>query len=55
MTHFQVLIIGGGNAGISTAAQLLGKKRVFKLLLLNLPINITTSPPGHLWVLAFLI
>jgi sulfide:quinone oxidoreductase len=27
MTHFQVLIIGGGNAGISTAAQLLRKKK----------------------------
>ena len=27
MTHFQVLIIGGGNAGISTASQLLRKKR----------------------------
>jgi sulfide:quinone oxidoreductase len=27
MTHFQVLIVGGGNAGISTAAQLLRKKK----------------------------
>jgi sulfide:quinone oxidoreductase len=27
MTHFQVLIVGGGNAGISTAAQLLRKNK----------------------------
>lgn len=27
MTHFQVLIVGGGNAGISTAAQLLRKRK----------------------------
>ena len=27
MTHFQVLIVGGGNAGISTASQLLRKRK----------------------------
>jgi len=27
MTHYEVLIIGGGNAGISTAAQLLRRKK----------------------------
>lgn len=31
MTHFQVLIIGGGNAGISTAAQLLRKNKKLQI------------------------
>ena len=29
--HFQILIIGGGNAGLSVAAQLLRKKSSLKI------------------------
>ena len=35
MTHFQVLIIGGGNAGISTAAQLLRKKNNLQIAIIE--------------------
>lgn len=35
MTHFQILIIGGGNAGISTAAQLLRKKRNLQIAIIE--------------------
>ena len=35
MTHFQVLIIGGGNAGISSAAQLLCKKRDLQIAIIE--------------------
>ena len=35
MTHFQVLIIGGGNAGISTAAQLLRKKKDLQIAVIE--------------------
>ena len=35
MTHFQVLIIGGGNAGISTAAQLLRKKKNLQIAIIE--------------------
>ena len=35
MTHFQVLIIGGGNAGISTAAQLLRKKKGLQIAIIE--------------------
>jgi sulfide:quinone oxidoreductase len=35
MTHFQILIIGGGNAGISTAAQLLHKKRDLQIAIIE--------------------
>lgn len=34
-THFQVLIIGGGNAGISTAAQLLRKKKDLQIAIIE--------------------
>ncbi len=39
-THFQILIIGGGNAGISTASQLINKKR-------NLDISIIDPSEFH--------
>src|ERR1044072_5435171 len=35
MTNFQVLIIGGGNAGMSTAAQLLRKKKNLKIAIIE--------------------
>lgn len=35
MTHFQVLIIGGGNAGISTAAQLLRKRKDLQIAIIE--------------------
>lgn len=35
MTHFQVLIIGGGNAGISTASQLLRKKKDLQIAIIE--------------------
>ncbi len=35
MTHFQVLIVGGGNAGISTAAQLLRKKKDLQVAIIE--------------------
>ena len=35
MTHFQVLIVGGGNAGISTAAQLLRKKKDLQIAIIE--------------------
>ncbi len=35
MTHHQILIIGGGNAGISTAAQLLRKNRKLDIAILD--------------------
>jgi sulfide:quinone oxidoreductase len=35
MTNFQVLIIGGGNAGISTAAQLLRKKKNLQIAIIE--------------------
>jgi len=35
MTHFQVLIIGGGNAGISTAAQLLRRKKDLQIAIIE--------------------
>jgi sulfide:quinone oxidoreductase len=35
MTHFQVLIIGGGNAGVSTAAQLLRKKKDLQVAIIE--------------------
>lgn len=35
MTHFQILIIGGGNAGISTAAQLLRKKKDLQIAIIE--------------------
>jgi sulfide:quinone oxidoreductase len=35
MTHFQVLIIGGGNAGISSAAQLLRKKKDLQIAIIE--------------------
>jgi len=35
MTHFQVLIIGGGNAGISAAAQLLHKKKDLQIAIIE--------------------
>ena len=35
MTHFQVLIIGGGNAGISTSAQLLRKKKDLQIAIIE--------------------
>ncbi|HEU5165600.1 MAG TPA: FAD/NAD(P)-binding oxidoreductase [Chitinophagaceae bacterium] len=35
MTHFHVLIIGGGNAGISTAAQLLLKKKGLQIAIIE--------------------
>jgi len=35
MTHFQVLIIGGGNAGISTAAQLHRKKKGLQIAIIE--------------------
>lgn len=35
MTHFQVVIIGGGNAGISTAAQLLRKKKNLQIAIIE--------------------
>jgi sulfide:quinone oxidoreductase len=40
MTHYEVLIIGGGNAGISTAAQLLRRKK-------NLDIDIIEPSDKH--------
>jgi sulfide:quinone oxidoreductase len=35
MSHFQILIIGGGNAGISTAAQLLHKKKDLQIAIIE--------------------
>lgn len=35
MTHFKVLIVGGGNAGISTAAQLLRKKKDLQIAIIE--------------------
>src|SRR6188474_315939 len=35
MAHFQVLIIGGGNAGISTAAQLLRKNKGLQIAIIE--------------------
>lgn len=35
MTHFQVLIIGGGNAGISTAAQLLRRQKNLQIAIIE--------------------
>lgn len=35
MTHFQILIIGGGNAGISTAAQLLRKNKNLQIAVIE--------------------
>jgi sulfide:quinone oxidoreductase len=35
MTHFQVLIIGGGNAGISTGAQLLRRKKDLQIAIIE--------------------
>jgi sulfide:quinone oxidoreductase len=35
MTHFQVLIIGGGNAGISTAAQLLRRRKNLQIAIIE--------------------
>ena len=35
MSHFQVLIIGGGNAGISTAAQLLRSKKDLQIAIIE--------------------
>ncbi len=35
MTHFQVLIVGGGNAGISTAAQLLRAKKDLQIAIIE--------------------
>ena len=35
MTHFQVLIIGGGNAGISSAAQLLRRKKDLQIAIIE--------------------
>ena len=35
MAHFQVLIIGGGNAGISTAAQLLRRKKDLQIAIIE--------------------
>jgi len=35
MTHYQILIIGGGNAGISTAAQLLRKKKDLQIAIIE--------------------
>ncbi len=35
MTHFQILIIGGGNAGISTAAQLLRKNKNLQIAIIE--------------------
>ena len=35
MTHFQVLIIGGGNAGISAAAQLVRKKKNLQIAIIE--------------------
>ena len=35
MTHFQVLIVGGGNAGISTAAQLLRKRKNLQVAIIE--------------------
>ncbi|HET6768784.1 MAG TPA: FAD/NAD(P)-binding oxidoreductase [Chitinophagaceae bacterium] len=35
MAHFQVLIIGGGNAGISTAAQLLRRKKELQIAIIE--------------------
>lgn len=35
MTHFQVLIIGGGNAGISTASQLLRRKKDLQIAIIE--------------------
>jgi len=35
MTHFQVLIVGGGNSGISTAAQLLRKKKDLQIAIIE--------------------
>jgi len=35
MTYFQVLIIGGGNAGISTAAQLLRRKKDLQIAIIE--------------------
>jgi sulfide:quinone oxidoreductase len=35
MTHFQVLIVGGGNAGISSAAQLLRKKKDLQIAIIE--------------------
>ena len=35
MTHFQVLIVGGGTAGISTAAQLQRKKNDLQIAIID--------------------
>jgi len=35
MAHFQVLIVGGGNAGISTAAQLLRRKKDLQIAIIE--------------------
>lgn len=35
MTHYQVIIVGGGNAGISTAAQLLRKKKGLQIAIIE--------------------
>ena len=35
MTHFQILIIGGGNAGISAAAQLLRRKKDLQIAIIE--------------------
>ncbi|MBK8495641.1 MAG: NAD(P)/FAD-dependent oxidoreductase [Chitinophagaceae bacterium] len=39
-----MIIVGGGNAGLSVAAQLLQKDKIFRLILLTHPKNITINP-----------
>ena len=47
--HYDVLIIGGGTAGIMTAAQLHRKDRKLRIAILTPPGTTGTNPHGRWW------